>query len=506
MKKIVFITLYDMICYGLRILSSVAKENGIDSHIILFKGEKSYVPIWKNKDKYETYQYYYNGLLRGSHYAVDPYTEREVDLLIDTLGGISPDVICLSTRSFAYQICKDIFPKIKAAFPGVPIVSGGWGPSLEPEKFLEFSDYACFGEGEITIKDLCDHIEVGRDLNEVPNLIYYNNGRLFRNEVSQPLEESDLNKLPFPDFDIENKYLIDNGKLHLGKDFYNEKVYDCFAARGCPLNCTYCMSSKYRQIYKDYAKKTCGKYRLRNIDVVFKEITEAKKLGAEFIRFKDEVFPINPGWIKAFMERYKSEIGLPFFGFVRPEFHNAETIRALHDAGLCVTMVGVQSGSEEILKNIYKRMLAKDKIIEFANTLSHLGIQYSYHFIYRNPFEKENNLKESLEFTYMLPFANAFIYKLQPFQGSPLKKMIDEEKPTPLPKNVYDWYAILHSMSLKGRFYRNIARFIQKNKIVMRLPGILSLIFIVPLLKEYVAVLKNKYFYKAALHFSPKTK
>ena len=37
MKKVLFITLYDEICYGVRLLSAVVKDCGLESHVVLFK-------------------------------------------------------------------------------------------------------------------------------------------------------------------------------------------------------------------------------------------------------------------------------------------------------------------------------------------------------------------------------------------------------------------------------------------------------------------------------------
>ncbi len=50
-----------------------------------------------------------------------------------------------------------------------------------------------------------------------------------------------------------------------------------------------------------------------DLDKVFEELHQAKERGAEFIRFKDEVFPIYQPWIKEFLKRYPKEINLPFF-------------------------------------------------------------------------------------------------------------------------------------------------------------------------------------------------
>jgi hypothetical protein len=64
-------------------------------------------------------------------------------------------------------------------------------------------------------------------------------------------------------------------------------------------------------------------------------------------------------------------------------------------AGLFFTMLGMQSGAHEIRRDIYELKLPKDRVIEFVNTLEKLGIQFTHHFIYLNPFEHEHHLEES---------------------------------------------------------------------------------------------------------------
>lgn len=497
-KKVVLITLYDMICLGTRILGSIVEQAGLEPHLVLLKKESQSFLV-KRKDQFKNYQYIYNGLLRGSYYAVDPVTEKEVELLVRLLKKISPALIGISTRSFSYEVCKKIFPVVRRELPQIPIVAGGWGPTLEPEKFLEFSDFVCFGEGEHTMAAICRSISKNRDFTDAPNLVYHRRGRLTRNPVDRAISVEELNKVPFPDFKVANKYLIAGNRVSPGKDFYNHRAYDVFAARGCPFNCTYCLSGKYATIYKTHSGKSCPKYRLRDIDVVFEEMRQAKERGAEFIRIKDEVFPIRKKWVDAFLERYPREIGLPFFGYLRPEFHDEDTIRALKAAGLIITVVAVQSGCREIRRKIYKRTLSEEKVLAFAILLKELGIDFHYHFIYRNPFEKANHLDESLEFTYRLPYGNAMIFKLEPFPDSPIKKMIETHKPEPLPPALSDWYAVLHSMSLKSRLLRRCARLIHRHRLMQRMSFAFLVLFIPSLLREGYTLLENRFFVK--MHF-----
>ena len=115
--KFLLITLYDTVFYGGRILSSIIKRENFECHIVFLKDIKG-IPIVKDKDEYLSYQYLYNGLLRGSCYAVDKITHDDINILIHLIREVSPDVIGLSTRSFAYEICLKIFPLVKKYSPG----------------------------------------------------------------------------------------------------------------------------------------------------------------------------------------------------------------------------------------------------------------------------------------------------------------------------------------------------------------------------------------------------
>ena len=495
-RNIVFITFYDTICIGLRLLSAISKKYGFNPHIIFVKKE-SYFPIIKEKNEYKSYQFIYNGLRWGSCYAASSITEKEKNLLIQQIDELKPAFIGLSTRTFAKEICREIFPKVKNNFPEIPLIGGGWGPTLEPEVFLEFCDYVCFGEGEATIQHLCSAVCEGRKFSEVPNLIYYNNEKLTHNQYLPPLTVEEINSLPHPDYSTLNNCLIDKDRIWEGKEFNNNSVYDIFAARGCPLNCSYCLSSKYSMLYKEKTGIKCPKYRLKDFHVFMDELRTAKKLGARYIRIKDEVFPIRPSWIDKFIDMYSKEIGLPFFAYIRPEFHHPDTLKKLKEAGLKVTVVGIQSGCENTLKDIYFRKLSKPKIVNFSKTLKDLNIDFFYHFIYGNPFETEKHLVESYEFTFQLPFAKSMFFKLEPHPLTPISKMIDEQKPVGVDPKISEWFAMLHSLSLMNRPLRKISGWIYKKRIFQSHPRFLSVLFIPYIVKETIDYINKKIKLKA---------
>lgn len=462
MKRIAFLVAYDLVCIGPRLFFSIAQQKGVDSFIVIFKGEKFYAPRWNpSSRKGNNYQTWFNGVLRGCLGDINPPTEREIQLLLDMLVKKQPDLICLSTRSFGYDLFRSVVPRVREALPGVPIVSGGWGPSQEIEKFLDISDFVAFGEGEQPMAEICDALNNGGDLRNVSNLFYKQDGKLVQNPIAPPMSIEEMNAAPPPSFDEQEKYLIDDNRVKTGDEIISGELYDCFSSRGCPMTCSYCMSSKYTDMYAKVGHK-CSKFRTKDVDVVIDELREAKAAGAKFIRMKDEVFPFRPSWLNDFLEKYKREIDLPFFAYVRPEFHPVEMLKKMVDAGLAQSCVGIQSASERILREVYDRRLKPEVAITFAEFLKSHGVKYFYHFLTDNPFETEEDLKANLEFAWQLPYAPTMVYRVRAFPGSPLHDMIQSDRPRPLDGKLYDWYAILCCMATQGPRYRRMSKYIYR--------------------------------------------
>ena len=72
--------------------------------------------------------------------------------------------------------------------------------------------------------------------------------------------------------------------------------------RGCPFSCSFCIESVYQDMF---GKK--NSLRRRSVDVVIEELVAAKqKLGIRQVMFYDDVFTVNPRWLREFAPRYKA--------------------------------------------------------------------------------------------------------------------------------------------------------------------------------------------------------
>src|SRR3954447_16657533 len=111
--------------------------------------------------------------------ALDPekYEVKIVDarLEADPLAAVLreiPDALCLGVGVLTGDPIRDalrVSEAARAARPDLPVVWGGWHPSLFPEQCLDapYVDAAVSGQGEETFADIVDRYALGRDLSGV---------------------------------------------------------------------------------------------------------------------------------------------------------------------------------------------------------------------------------------------------------------------------------------------------------------------------------------------------
>jgi anaerobic magnesium-protoporphyrin IX monomethyl ester cyclase len=209
-----------------------------------------------------------------------------------------------------------------------------------------------------------------------------------------------LNSIAIPDWRPGNYVHIDTDKPRHGRFPRNlGKEYPIMTQRGCPFSCSFCIESRYQELF---GKK--DSLRRRDIDVVMEELHWAKNnLDIETILFYDDVFTINPKWLKEFLPRYKEEIGLPFWCYTYPTTHDVELLKALKAAGCISITMGVQSGSERILKDYYNRPTKMSRVIEAGKEIVEAGLTGFFDLITINEFDREEDLRATFDFLTEFP-------------------------------------------------------------------------------------------------------
>jgi radical SAM superfamily enzyme YgiQ (UPF0313 family) len=196
-----------------------------------------------------------------------------------------------------------------------------------------------------------------------------------------------------------------------------EENYLCMASRGCPYACSYCSVEMYHRSYSAIGDKT--RFRRRSIDGVLEELKFIKRRGrVKTISFMDDVFTGDRKWLDPFLERYKREIGLPFWCYTYPSGLSEELVRNLADAGCWMMTMGVQSGSRSVRREMMNRRENDDYIFKTARVIRSAGILLSVDKIVGSPGETSTDRERDVEMFRKLAPDRILTFPLTYFPGT----------------------------------------------------------------------------------------
>ncbi|MBW1873623.1 MAG: radical SAM protein, partial [Deltaproteobacteria bacterium] len=394
MANVTFVSLYDRNAYGLRLMSANLKKHGHQCHIIFLKrydtepssklalepGEYPWMGIYKNG---RTFKYAFKSKISA----------REFDLLRQILHELQPDVIGLTVNTPLRFKAVEVTRFIKKHF-AAPVIWGGFDPTVSTADCLELCDYACVGEGDRTILEVAERIDAGHKFDDVCNLAFLKNGTAIKNRL-YPLEKN-LDNYPWRDNSPEGKYFIEDNRIKANHAGITDRAAGCcqaMSARGCPYRCSYCCEAAFQELYA--GEKFL---RRRSPEDLVAELAQTKRqLRISDIWFEDEIFAIDVKWLEKFVPLYKKEVGLPFMAYIYHSHNMERILKLLKSAGLKHCCLALESGSERINKEVFRRVYDRDRIIHAARLCRELGIRFYTDVITYNPYEEEEDLKKTLD-------------------------------------------------------------------------------------------------------------
>ena len=364
----------DVIAFGLRSLSACLKKAGHDVKLIFLARE-----FYKK------------------------FGDRVLEDTVEVLRDVDLVGLTLMTNFFDNSI--QITQKLKKGL-GVPVVWGGVHPTIRPEECLDYADIAFVGEGEEKFVELVKRMENGEDYHDLEGVCFREQGELIINKGA-PIVEN-LDAVPFQDIDYESHYIAKkNSLVKMTLDDMNScsgGEYNTMPTRGCPFACTFCVNDHLN-------KMNAGQPIIRNrsMDNVIEELVQAKKKlpYIESIYFDDDAFiMLQKEEIKEFCDGYKERVKLPFYvGGITPTTLQREKLAMLVDAGVNSISMGIQSGNEST-KADYKRKYSNQRVQKAAALMNEFKDQVGpphYGIILDNPWETDEELRETLMFLTTLP-------------------------------------------------------------------------------------------------------
>jgi radical SAM superfamily enzyme YgiQ (UPF0313 family) len=349
------------------------------------------------------------------------------------IAKLSPQLIGISLMSIEFNDAAYLTQYLKKEFASITIVWGGIHPTIAPEMCLDYADYVCIGEGERTIVDMANAIKERGDLTSINNLCYIKDNEAKRNPL-YPLIDN-LDEVPAYDLIPVNGFLQDKAgaivpidqKVFKKYARYRGTTYSTISSRGCPFSCSYCCNNFLTHLYNS------KKIRRRSIPSLISELERclSNNPGIEYINFQDDCFmACSDEHLKNFCQEYKNKIRKPFIIRSIPIYINQDKIRSLKDAGLAWISIGIQSGSDRVCKEVYKRKTSKIDVLRAANIINKFDVGVYYDVILDNPFETTADRIETIKVLMEIPRPfHAQFFSLTFYFGTELYERAQKECP-----------------------------------------------------------------------------
>ena len=278
--------------------------------------------------------------------------------------------------------CFDFAAKAKQANPDCTLVVGGPHAYSLSEKILEhypFIDVVVRGEGELTVSEIIE----GKPLEDIRGITYQQNGRILRNDDRQFMDDIDdlyINYELLPDMEL---YASD---IETPVDIKKLKTVYLIESRGCPFRCSYCANDHWKRQFRAVSpRKTVGR---------MKHLVE--KHGIEFFRFYDDLFTVNRHRVSEFCEEMKKENLDVGFRVLARVGTKKETLAMLQEVGLESVGIGIESGSDRMLKRVNKG-ITRQQIDRTIRDCKELGLWMVGSFIISLPGETGEDLAKTGE-------------------------------------------------------------------------------------------------------------
>jgi anaerobic magnesium-protoporphyrin IX monomethyl ester cyclase len=399
------------------------------------------------------------------------------------LAALAPDVIGLTAVTPTIDSALLAAHVAKEACPNAAVVLGGPHATFMDTQILSENadvDVIVRGEGEETMLELLENLFNSGHLQVVSGISFRKDGQIVRSP-NRPYIQN-LDELPRPAY----HYF----KLDRYRSFGNS-VLPILTSRGCPFQCSYCVSS--RMIGKDF--------RARNPTRVVDELEWLRDTyGASAVSFYDDAFTYDEQRaIKLCKEIKRRKIGLPWDCQTRVDRISKDVLVNMKEAGCQLVSFGAESGCQKILDSVNKKTTIElnEKAVKMAKKT---GLSVAVSVIIGYPGETADTLRQTFDFVRRTKPDYVYLCLATPYPGTDLRRRLEDlgwalspewshydmqaqifENPlltVDLVKarrefynHFYSWSYILRQ-SLKGTFYsRNMARTALNDRIWrMKLP------------------------------------
>src|SRR6201985_3560279 len=369
----------------------------------------------------------------------------------------SADALCLGISVLTGPMIRgavEIATAMKSLQPQLPIVFGGWHPTLLPDETLTepFVDIVVRGQGEVTLVEVAEALLAKRPLDMIPGVSWKSRG-LRKHNVDRHVEP--LDALPVPAFDLTDfdAYEKLSGARKIG---YATSV-------GCPYACNYCTDMVF---YK-------RRFNALSAERVVAELVDlVTRYRTEEVALLDSNFPVQLPRALA-IARGIIDSGVKFRWTFQASTDflcrmSEDDVRLLGRSGVSHMGFGTESTSEPVLKLMNKRHQRVDEMYETARKAQLGGIRVTFNLIFGYPGETEadriTTFQTMSDIGRQFPNVSFSPNIFTPYPGIPIWPQL-REMGVPEPKSLREWMDMPLGANmlpwLKGRELARLQRMLE---------------------------------------------
>jgi len=328
----------------------------------------------------------------------------------DVLDAKRPDIVGIQCYTYDLYYIGDMLKECKKR--NIKTILGGPHPSTEPLDTMEFFgddvDYIFQGEAEVSFKMLLDGLDGKRKLNEeeIPGLGWKKNGKFILNEKSLI---DDIDTLGFPAWDLIKPQTYPEAQH--GAFFRKFPIAPIITTRGCPFSCTFCAGNL---ISGKKVRKRSAKSIIDEIKLLY------DKFGIREFHIVDDNFTFDKNFAKEVLRSLKElklDISWAVPNGIRMDTLDDEILELMKDTGLYLISLGIESGSDRILR-LMKKNITTDEIKKYIKLIKKHKIDMAGFFILGFPGETREDIEKTIEFSRKLDLIRANFFTYLPLPGT----------------------------------------------------------------------------------------